>query len=92
MIKKVEVEQAEIEVAGNKFTVTHIPTATSGRWFTIHDPFEVWAAVAIDDASGEVVGWRNPPEEKYRPSAYTAIQEAFGIEPERDADGKKDME
>jgi len=29
-IKKVELDQAQIEVDGHEFTVTHIPTATSG--------------------------------------------------------------
>ncbi len=51
---------------GNRFTVTRIPTATSGSWFVVHDAFEVWAAVAIDDFSGDIVGWRNPPDEKHR--------------------------
>ena len=64
--KKVEVYQAEIKVQGRQFTVTHIPTATSGCWYTVHDPFEVWAAVAID-LDGTVVGWRNPPQESFRP-------------------------
>lgn len=79
MVKKIEVDQAEIEVDGSKFTVTHIPTATSGSWFTVHDACEVWAAVAIDDASGEVIGWRCPPEEAKRPGIERAIKEAFGI-------------
>ncbi len=48
MVKTIQVKQAEIEVQGNKFTVTEIPTATSGMWFTVHDAFEVWGAVAID--------------------------------------------
>jgi hypothetical protein len=78
MVKTVEVEQAEIVVGGNKYTVTHIPTATSGMWFTVHDTFEVWAAVAIDDFSGEVAGWRNPPD-KYQAEFEKAIKEAFGI-------------
>ena len=77
-VKKVEVNQAEIEVEGHKFTVTHIPTATSGMWFTIHDPFEVWAAVAID-LDGSVVGWRNPPEEKWRQPIERAIRQAFEL-------------
>ncbi|MDD4986195.1 MAG: hypothetical protein PHQ43_10495 [Dehalococcoidales bacterium] len=55
MPKEVTVEQAEIEVAGSKFTVTYIPTATSGCWYTIHDACEIWGAVAID-LNGEVVG------------------------------------
>jgi hypothetical protein len=41
MPKEVTVLQAEIEVAGSRFTVTHIPTATSGGWYTIHDACEV---------------------------------------------------
>ena len=48
MPKKVEVDQADIVVNGHKYIVTHIPTATSGMWFTIQDVCEVWAAVAID--------------------------------------------
>ena len=78
MPKKVEVYQAEIEVQGRKFTITHIPTATSGCWYTVHDPFEVWAAVAID-LDGTVVGWRNPPQESFRPDIEKAIREAFDI-------------
>ena len=76
--KKVEVYQAEIDVKGQKFTVTHIPTATSGSWYTVHDPFEVWAAVAID-LDGTVVGWRNPPDESSRPAIEKAVREAFDI-------------
>jgi len=41
MSQEVTVLQAEIEVAGPLFTVTHIPTATSGGWYTIHDACEV---------------------------------------------------
>ena len=78
MSKKVAVYQAEIEVQGRQFTVTHIPTATSGCWYTVHDPFEVWAAVAID-MDGTVVGWRNPPDESFRPEIEKAIREAFDI-------------
>jgi len=78
MIKEVNVHQAEIEVAGHGYTVTHIPTATSGCWYTIHDAFEVWAAVAIE-LNGTVVGWRNPPDEKYRADIEEAIKKAFGI-------------
>jgi hypothetical protein len=55
-----------------------VPTATSGQWFTIQDPCEVWAAVAID-LNGEVVGWRNPPEERYRAGIEKAIKEAFEL-------------
>ena len=78
MPKKVEVYQAEINVQGQKFTVTHIPTATSGSWYTVHDLFEVWAAVAID-LDGTVVGWRNPPDESFRTEIEKAIREAFDI-------------
>jgi len=78
MPKKVEVYQAEIKVQGQTFTVTHIPTATSGCWYTVHDLFEVWAAVAID-LDGAVVGWRNPPDESHRPGIEKAIREAFDI-------------
>ena len=73
------VMQEEIEVANSKFTVTHIPTATSGSWYTIHDVCEVWGAVAIDDLSGEVIGWRNPPPEEIRQQVEKAIKSAFGI-------------
>jgi hypothetical protein len=78
MPKRIEVYQAEIKVQGQKFTVTHIPTATSGSWYTVHDLFEVWAAVAID-LDGTVVGWRNPPHESSRPQIEKAIREAFDI-------------
>jgi len=78
MPKKVEVYQAEIKVQRQKLTVTHIPTATSGSWYTVHDPFEVWAAVAID-LDGTVVGWRNPPDESSRSEIEKAIREAFDI-------------
>ncbi|MDP2917096.1 MAG: hypothetical protein Q8O16_04110 [Dehalococcoidia bacterium] len=77
-MKEVVVKQAEIEVNGNKFTVTRIPTATSGSWFTIHDAFEIWGAVAIDDFSGEIDGWRNPPD-KCRAEIENAIKKAFDI-------------
>ena len=78
MLKEVVMRQAEIEVDGRQFTVTEVPTATSGQWFTIQDPCEVWAAVAID-LDGEVVGWRNPPEERYRAGIEKAIKEAFEL-------------
>jgi hypothetical protein len=76
--KNVVVEQETIEVNGNKFNVTRIPTATSGSWFVVHDAFEIWAAVAIDDFSGDIVGWRNPPD-KFKTEIETAIKKAFGI-------------
>jgi hypothetical protein len=72
------VHQEEIEIEGKKFFVTHIPTATSGCWYTVHDLFEVWAAVAID-IDGTVVGWRNPPEERLQESIEESIKKAFGI-------------
>jgi hypothetical protein len=75
---EITVRQEEIEVGGHKFFVTHIPTATSGCWYTIHDLFEVWAAVAID-LDGTVVGWRNPPDEQQRPGIEEAIKKAFDI-------------
>jgi len=78
VVKQVTVQQAEIEVGGYKYTVTHIPTATSGCWYTIHDICEVWAAVAID-LDGSVVGWRNEPDEKWRTPIEEAIKKAFGI-------------
>jgi len=70
--------QEEIQVGEHCFTVTSIPTATSGSWFTIHDAFEVWSAVAID-LDGTVVGWRNPPGEESRTQIEEAIKKAFGI-------------
>ena len=86
MLREVSVRQGEIEVYGRQFTVTHIPTATSGSWFTVHDAFEVWGAVAIDDASGEVVGWRNPPGDipdtepgAFKKAVEEAIKSAFDI-------------
>jgi hypothetical protein len=78
MPKKVEVEQAEIEVNGRKYYVTHIPTATSGMWFTIHDLFEVWAAVAID-LDGTLVGWRNEPDEPWATQIVEAIRKEFDL-------------
>jgi hypothetical protein len=78
MPKKVEVEQAEIEVNGRKYYVTHIPTATSGMWFTIHDLFEVWAAVAID-LDGTLVGWRNEPDEPWATQFVEAIRKEFDL-------------
>ncbi len=76
--KDVVVEQENIEVNGNRFTITRIPTATSGSWFVVHDACEVWAAVAIDDFSGDVVGWRNAPD-KFRIEIESAIKKAFDI-------------
>jgi hypothetical protein len=77
MVREVTMHQAEIEVEGKKFTVTHVPTATSGSWYTIQDPCEVWAAVAID-LDGTVVGWRNPPDrEDFKTAVEKAIKEAF---------------
>ena len=75
---EITVRQEEIEVKGRHFTVTHIPTATSGSWFTVHDACEIWAAVAID-LDGTVVGWRNSPGEEHRPAIEKTIKEAFGI-------------
>ena len=78
MPKEVTVEQAEIEVAGSRFTVTHIPTATSGCWYTVHDACEIWGAVAID-LNGEVIGWRCPPKEEFRKPIEEAIKKEFGL-------------
>ena len=75
---EITVHQEEIEVRERHFTVTHIPTATSGSWFTVHDVCEVWGAVAID-LDGTVIGWRNPPDEEHRPAMEEAIKKAFGI-------------
>ena len=43
MPKDVVVEQEDIEVNENRFTITRIPTATSGSWFVVHDACEIWA-------------------------------------------------
>jgi len=75
---EVTVRQEEIEVDGQKFYVTHIPTATSGYWYTVHDLFEMWGAVAID-LDGTVLGWRNPPSEKHRAAIEEAIKKVFDI-------------
>lgn len=77
-MSEIKVRQEKIEVADKSFIVTHIPTATSGSWFTIHDACEVWAAVAID-LDGTVVGWRNPPGKEHRAAIEEAIKKAFGI-------------
>ena len=74
-----KVRQEEIKVANMTFTVTHIPTATSGSWYTVHDACEVWGAVAIDDINGEVIGWRSSPREDIRGPIEKAIKAAFGI-------------
>jgi hypothetical protein len=73
-----KVRQEEIKVGERHFLVTHIPTATSGCWYVIHDIFEVWAAVAID-LDGTIVGWRNPPDEELRLVLEPAIRKAFDI-------------
>jgi len=78
VLKEVVVEQAEIEVDGERFIITRIPTATSGSWFVIHDACEIWAAVAIDDLSGEIIGWRNPPT-KFQAEIENAVRKAFNI-------------
>jgi len=77
-MSEITVRQEEIEVDGRKFFVTHIPTATSGCWYTVHDLFEMWAAVAID-LDGTIVGWRNPPDDAWRSKIEEAIKRAFGI-------------
>lgn len=78
MPKTIAVQQAEMEIEGQKFFATYIPTATSGMWYTIHDLFELWAAVAID-LDGTVVGWRNPPPDPYRTQMEKAIRQAWEI-------------
>ena len=72
---EVTLRQEKIQVAGQEFTVTHIPTATSGCWYTIHDAFEVWAAVAID-LDGTIIGWRNEPP-RYKAEIEAAIKKVF---------------
>ena len=78
MLRKIEVDQADIVVNGQKYLVTHIPTATSGMWLIIQDVCEVWAAVAID-LDGTTVGWRNPPDEAWRLPIEKAIREALDL-------------
>ena len=75
---EITVRQEQVKAGGHSFVVTHIPTATSGSWFTVHDECEVWGAVAID-LDGTVVGWRNPPGEEIRAEVEEAIKKAFGI-------------
>ena len=75
---EITVRQEEIEIEGHRYFVTHIPTATSGCWYTVHDVCEVWGAVAID-LDGTVIGWRNPPDSEHRPLIEEAIKKAFGI-------------
>lgn len=74
---EIKVQQETIQIAGNKYFVTHIPTATSGCWYVIHDLFEMWAAVAID-FDGTVIGWRNPPT-KFQDELEEAIKKAFEL-------------
>ena len=52
MPKRVELLQEDIEVEGHRFTVTAIPTATSGGWYAIQDACEVWGWVALYNLSG----------------------------------------
>ena len=75
---EITVRQEEVEVGGYRFTVTHIPTATSGSWYTVHDACEVWGAVAID-LDGTIIGWRNPPGEEIRTQLEDAIKKAFAL-------------
>jgi len=75
---QITVQQEEIQVNGHRYFVTHIPTATSGCWYTVHDVCEVWAAVAID-LDGTTVGWRNPPDEPWATEIVKAIRQAFGL-------------
>lgn len=78
MLKEVTLKQAEIDVGEFKFTITQIPTATSESWYTIHDTFEIWAAVCID-LKGKVIYWRNPPAKPYVALMVTAIKKEFSI-------------
>ncbi len=75
---EITVHQEKIRVGDCEFTATHIPTATSGSWFVVHDTCEIWAAVAIDDVSGEIIGWRNPPT-KLKAEIENAVRKAFSI-------------
>lgn len=75
---EIKVRQEEIRIHGREFFATHIPTATSGCWYVVHDVCEVWRAVAID-IDGEVIGWRNPPGEDFRSEIEEAIKKAFEL-------------
>ena len=76
---EIKVGQEEIQVGKTTFYVTRIPTATSGSWFTVHDACEIWGAVAINDLTGESIGWKNPPDERYRSEIEQKVKNAFGI-------------
>jgi len=78
LVRRVEVEQADIQVNCHTFTVTHIPTATSGNWYTIQDACEVWSAIAID-LDGTTIGWRNPPDEPWRSEMERAVKAVFSL-------------
>ena len=75
---EIKVRQEEIQVEGKRLFVTYIPTPTSGGWYTVHDLFEMWAAVAID-LDGTVLGWRNPPDEEPQAAIEEAVKKAFGL-------------
>jgi len=75
---QITVRQEDVEVGEYRFTVTHIPTATSGSWYTVHDACEVWGAVAID-LDGTVIGWRNPPGDEIRSQLEEAIKKVFEL-------------
>jgi hypothetical protein len=76
-VPEVKVQQETIEIAGTKYTVTHIPTATSGSWYVVHDACEIWGAVAID-FDGTTIGWKNPPT-KFQAELEAAIKKAFAV-------------
>ena len=76
-VPEVTLQQETIEIAGNKYFVTHIPTATSGCWYVIHEAIEIWGAVAID-IDGAVIGWKNPPA-KFLAELEAAIKKKFEL-------------
>ena len=76
---EITLQQEKVTVDNYEFTVTYIPTATSGCWYVVHDAFEMWGAVAID-LNGDVIGWRNPPTAgNLKAELEKAIKKAFGI-------------
>jgi len=72
-----EVEQKTIKVNDKELFVTHLPTATSGMWFIVHDACEIFGCVAIE-LDGTVVGWKNPPD-KHKGEIEKAIRQAFEL-------------
>jgi len=72
-----EVTQKTIKINGKELTATHLPTATSGMWFIIHDACEIYGCVAIE-LDGTVVGWKHPPN-KHKKEIEQAIRQAWEL-------------